>query len=242
MTYVSFYNNGPYYLCGMEKYSTIKAKQLHDFKTLSETARLKIIAGTESRFFPKGSIVFKQEQKLNKLYCIKEGACKFSTLDKTGQEHILRFLGEGDIMGKRSIISDSGAKVSATALTDTMVCCVDKSDILENIATNSDFCNDLLSALIEDLNINEHTHVIFSVQHKIKRRLASLLLYLAAKFGQDKDGKLTIKVKREDMAAVLGTSPEYVINLLNSFKAKGYIKISKREVYILTSQGLQEIN
>ena len=242
MIYVSFYECVSNYLCGMENCTEIKARQLKDFETLDRKAMVQLLAGTEMVSLPKGSLVFKENQQLNKLYCIRQGACKFSTVDKSGQEHILRFLGEGDIMGKRSIISNEGAKVSATTLTDTLLCCIDKTDVLEHVKSNPFFCNDLLNAFIEDVNINEHTRVVFCVHKGFKQRLASLLLYLAEKFGQAEDGRLLIKVKRDDMASVLGTSSEYVINLLNIFKSRGYIKILKREIYITSKTGLEKIN
>lgn len=226
----------------MENCTEIKARQLRHFETLDKKAMVQLLASTEMVSLPKGTLVFEENQQLNKLYCIKQGACKFSTVDKGGQEHILRFLGEGDIMGKRSIISNEGAKVSATTLTDTVLCCVDKINILQCLKSNSAFCDDLLHAFIEDVNINEHTRVIFCVHKGIKQRLASLLLYLAEKFGQSEKGKLLIKLKRGDMASVLGTSAEYVINLLNSFKIKGYIRIVKREIFITSKSGLEKIN
>lgn len=242
MIYVSFYESVSNYLCDMENCTEIKARQLKDFETLDGKAMAQLLANSKTVALPKGALVFKENEQLNKLYCISHGACKFSTFDKSGQEHILRFLGEGDIMGKRSIVSNEGAKVSATTLTETLLYSIDKTNILDNVASNSAFCNDLLNAFVEDVNINEHTRVIFSAHRGIRQRLASLLLYLAEKFGQAEDGRLLIKVKRDDMASVLGTSAEYIINLLNSFKTKGYIRVLKREIYILSKSELQKIN
>lgn len=225
----------------MEKCSQIRAKQLRDFKSLDNKALEKILASSESITLPKGSVVFTENQHLNKLYCIKEGACKFSTVDNAGQEHILRFLGQGDIMGKRAILSNRGAKVSATTLTETKLCCIDKDGILENLKSNTEFCNDLLNALIEDINTNEHTRIIFCSHKGIKQRLASLLLYLAEKYGQDETGKILLKIKREDMASVLGTSQEYIINLLAKFKDKDLLTVKRREIILLSKERLQEL-
>ncbi|WP_136467597.1 Crp/Fnr family transcriptional regulator [Flagellimonas onchidii] len=225
----------------MGKCTEIQAHQLRNFKSLSKKALDKVVKTSEQLFLPKGSIVFEENQHLNRLYCIKEGACKFSTLDNLGQEHILRFLGEGEVMGKRSLVSNKGAKVSATTLTDTVLCSFDKNEILQNLKTNADFCNDLLNAFVEDISINEHTRIIFCTHNGIKKRLASLLLYLADKFGQEPNGKLFIRLKREDMAAVLGTSQEYVVNLLTYFKRKKLIKIERSEVFIVSKRGLNEM-
>ncbi|WP_350284841.1 Crp/Fnr family transcriptional regulator [uncultured Croceitalea sp.] len=226
----------------MMKCTELKARQLKDFKSLDENARVQLLQSSKAISIPKGSIVFKENQTLSKLYCIRQGACKFSILDNNGQEQILRFLGEGEVMGKRSLITNKGAKVSATALTDTILCCIDKREIIENLNTNTNFCNDLMAAFVDDMNTNEHTRSIFYSCKGIKSRLASLLLYLGEKFGMNAEGKLHLKVKREDMAAVLGTSPEYIINLLKNFKSKKLIKTVKREIYIMSKSGLEKIN
>ena len=219
----------------------LESKQLKDFKSLSEKAKLELLKTSESVRIPKGKPIFKENQPLHKLYCIKKGACKFSKMDAVGQEHILRFLGKGEIMGKRSILSNNGAKVSAVALTETELCCLDKQMVLKNLRENHKFCQDFLDALIEDANISDYTRIIFCVHKGIKQRLAQLLLYLKEKFGVDENGKLLIRIKREDMAAVLGTSSEYVINLLKRFKNFELINTVKREIYIVSDQGLRRM-
>lgn len=219
----------------------IRSKQLKDFEALSREAKKRLAQHSQSLNLPKGTIIFEEEQPLKKLYCIQKGACKFSKIDTSGQEHILRFLGSGEVMGKRSILTDDGAKVSAVALTDTELCCLDKDDIIENLNKNPRFCQDFLDALVEDANINDHTRIIFCVNKGIKQRLAQLLLYLLDKYGMDEDGKLLLKLKREDMAAVLGTSQEYIINLLKSFRNFGLIDTVKSEIYIRSKEGLEKI-
>ena len=237
-----FWTFVPKYLCGMGKCAEIRSKQLKNFEALSVKAKTKLALHSESIKLPKGSIIFQEDQPLRKLYCIQKGACKFSKVDNDGQEHILRFLGKGEVMGKRAILTNNGAKVSAIALTDTELCCLDKRDIIENLNNNPRFCQDFLDALVEDANINDHTRIIFCVHKGIKQRLAQLLLYLFEKYGVDESGKLLLRLKREDMAAVLGTSQEYVINLLRSFKNFGLIDTLKSEIYILSKEGLKGIS
>lgn len=219
----------------------IQSEQLRDFSSLPEKAREALFRATEPLSLPKGAVLFEEDDHLNHLFCIKKGACKFSRLDNMGQEHILRFLGTGELMGKRSILTDKGAKVRATALMNTELCCIAKNSITQNLKENTEFSKDYTNALAEDVNINEHTRVIFCVHKGIKQRLAQLLLYILDKFGVDSDKRLLLRLKREDMAAVLGTSPEYVINLLKRFKNLGLIAIVKSELYILSKAGLEDM-
>ncbi|MEM9868070.1 MAG: Crp/Fnr family transcriptional regulator [Bacteroidota bacterium] len=217
----------------------IKNKQLKDFVSLPREAQERLISTSESIKLPKGSLIFEESQPLDKLFCIKKGACKYSKIDNTGQEHILRFLGEGEVMGKRAMVTNCSARVSATALTETELCCLEKMEIQKNLEENPKFCQDFLDSLIEDADINETTRMIFYSHKSIKQRLAQLLLYLLHKFGCCEVGRLNVKLKREDMATVLGTSPEYIINLLKKFKNLKLIDTQKSELYILSRSGLE---
>ena len=76
----------------------IRNKQLKDFDSLSTKAKERLLLTSESVKLPKGSLIFEERQLLNKLFCIKKGACKFTKTDTSGQEHILRFLGEGEVI------------------------------------------------------------------------------------------------------------------------------------------------
>lgn len=219
----------------------IRNRQLKDFSSLSNESRKALLNTSETVHFKKGQSIFRENQNLNKLYCIKKGACKFSKIDETGQEHVLRFLGTGEAMGKRSIISNHGAKVSATALSDTEICCLDKTQIQDNLKSNTRFCQDFLDSLVEDANINEHSRIRFNHKKSIKCRLAQLLLYLRDKYGANENGKLNLKLKREDMAAVLGTSSEYIINLLKQFRNFGLIHTKGRDIFILSETKLKEL-
>lgn len=239
MIIVSFYRIRLEYLCGMANCTEIRSAQLKDFSSLSTMARAELLRYAKPLSISKGTVLFEEDENLSHLFCIKKGACKFSKVDESGQEHILRFLGDGEVMGKRSIITNTGAKVRATALVDTELCCIDKNSVTKNLQENTKFSQDFSNALAEDVNINEHTRIIFCVHKGIKQRLAQLLLYILNKFGADSNGKLLLRLKREDMAAVLGTSQEYVINLLKTFKNFGLISIEKREIYILSRTGLK---
>ncbi len=241
MIYVRYFDFIPVYFCGVDRCSDIHAKQLKDFQALSEASQKQLHQSSEVLHLPKGAIVFEENEYLSKLYCIKKGACKFSKFDDSGEEHILRFLGKGEVMGKRSIISKRGARVAATTLTATQICCLDREEVLEHLNQNTEFCQDVLEAFVEEANLSDKTRVIFSPSKSIKGRLAKLLLYLSEKYGTDGKGKLNLRLRREDMAATLGTSQEYVINLLKSFKKAGLIKTIKSEIQILSKSGLERI-
>jgi len=80
-----------------------KAKQLNFLNSLSVKEKEKLNTNSKLCKIRKGAVVFVENELLQKLFFINEGACKFSIVDDKGKEHITRLLGKGDLMGRRSI-------------------------------------------------------------------------------------------------------------------------------------------
>jgi CRP-like cAMP-binding protein len=200
------------------------------------------LKGAITKQVPKGEPIFEEGERLDGLYFIYKGACKFFKLGEDDREHIYRLLGAGEMMGKRSVLTNQGAKVAATALVDTQLCFVPKEALQELLAQDLAFSNRFTDLLIEDMNQDEQVKLLLCSHKSIKKRLAQLLLFVADKFGTDTQGRLVLPLKREDMAALLGTSQEYVINLLANFKNFGQIHLSKRTIYIPNRAKLHELS
>lgn len=217
------------------------AKQFNFLKSMTEGERDELKRTTASRHLQKGEVLFTEADQLQKLFCIREGACKFSKIDEKGKEHITRLLGKGDLMGRRSLISKKGAMVTATAITETTVCCVDKLPVLKCLNRNTDFCIDVLRGFVLDSEDEVQRRGLFENHQSVSKRIAGLLLYLDQKFGREKDGKLKVFLKREDMANLLGTSSEYVISILSGFKARKLLDLERGTIRLLDLNGLRKI-
>ncbi|WP_396635816.1 Crp/Fnr family transcriptional regulator [Maribacter sp. R77961] len=217
-----------------------KAKQLNFLNSLSVKEKEKLNTNSKMCQIRKGSVVFVENEQLQKLFFINEGACKFSVVDDKGKEHITRLLGKGDLMGRRSIITKKGALVTATAISDTTLCCVDKSTLLNNLEKNNSFCMDVLKGFLTDLEDQEFKMKLYENRQSIPKRLAGLLLYMKSKFGLHSDGSLRITLKREDMANILGTSSEYIITLLTRFKTAHLVALEKGKITIISENQLRK--
>ncbi len=134
----------------MDSCDNCKAKQLNFLKSLTPEALDRLQKSSTPLQFKKGETIFFEDEQLQELFCIREGACKFSKTNKKGDEQIINLLGEGELMGRRSLISQKGALVTATAVTATTLCCMPQKLVLENIQNNNAFCLDVLNGFITD--------------------------------------------------------------------------------------------
>lgn len=225
----------------MKPCNTCAARQFNFLKSLSKKELEALKASSTSLKIKKGETLFFEDEELQQLFCIKDGACKFSKINNKGDEYITNLLGEGDLMGRRSILSQKGALVTATAITDTTLCCLPKDPLLESIQTNSNFCMDVLQGFISDTVDEIHKIDFYKNNLSVKKRLAGLLLYLLEKFGVDSQGWLKVSLKRQDMAKLLGTTSEYIISLLTGFKEKKYIISQKGKIKLTATIALKEM-
>lgn len=214
-------------------------KQFNFFKNMTFKEKETLQNNSSSLEILKGDVVFFEDELLEKLFCIQEGACKFSLIGKSGKEHITKLLGKGDLMGRRSIITNKGALVTATAITNTTLCLINKETVLQSIHNNITFCQDVVKGFIAGMDEEAEKITYFQNHKSIKIRLAGLLLYLHDKFGIEKNGWINISLKRRDMANILGTTTEYIISLLSSFNKKQYLKVNREKIKIVSNKQLR---
>ncbi len=79
----------------------------------------------------KGEVVFSEGNSLRGVYCLRNGKCKLTKLAPNGKEQIVRFIRKGELVGHRSVISNSVAHLTVTALEEMDVCFIPKNEIIE---------------------------------------------------------------------------------------------------------------
>lgn len=217
------------------------ARQLNFMMNLSENGKERLRSNTIAKKVRKGTVIFSENELLQSLFCIKQGACKFSVIDDRGKEIVTHLLGEGDLMGRRAMLTKKGALVTATAIADTTLCCIDNESFSYELSRDTNFCVDMLKGFTIDEEERHMRMGLYENRRGIKNRLAGLLLYLNKKFGIATDGYLSVSLKREDMANVLGTSSEYVISLLAKLKRQGVIRLQKGRIKIISDLKLRRL-
>lgn len=220
-------------LCIGKQFSFLQNVTSEESETLNKSGNIFSVT--------RGDIVFYEDEKLQKLFCIYKGACKFSLIDENGSEQITKLLGEGDLMGRHAIISNRGALVTATALTDSVLCSLDRNALFDIMQSNTDFSKDLLKGFVDEIAEDIEKIKYFQNYRPVQTRLAGLLLYLSKKYGVDNNNWIKVSLKRKDFANILGTTSEYVITLLSKFKRKNYLKVNREKIKILSPKQLSVI-
>lgn len=225
----------------MSKCEQCIVRQFNSLKHLSREELVRVSACKTSKFIKKGEPLFEEGDRINGIFCIKDGVCKVSKMSENGRNQIISLIKKGDLLGERSLISDEPSNLKAVALNDMEVCFVPKEEIIRDLEKNPDFTMSVLKDLAKTLKKSDNV-IIDMAQKTVKQRLAETLIRLKDKFDMNDDGIINLQLSREDFANIVGTATESAIRLLSEFKKKGLVEFKGKEIKILNAQELEKIS
>lgn len=206
---------------------------------MSKEELKKVSDSKTTKTLKKGDSLFEEGDRLNGVYCVRNGVSKLSKLSPNGKDQIVKLATKGEVMGQRSVIAEEHANLSAVAVSDMEVCFIPKDSITTTLHKNPDFTLEVLRHMAHDLK--EADDVIVNMSQKtVKQRIAEAFLYLK-NFGETEDGFLTLTLSREDIANVVGTATESAIRIISEFKKKGYIHTSGKKIGIKDERKLKDL-
>lgn len=216
-------------------------RELNSFNSLTRDELVSLDEKRTIIHVKRGQPLFVEGTVLNGIYCLQSGECKVSKLTPNGKDQIVRFIKEGEIVGHKSILSGTSAKLSVTALEDMDVCFIPKQELLNLFAKNKAFSLEITRSLCQSLDKANLT-VATMAQKNVRERLAEFLLYFERMFGVDEKGFIAVKLTREEIANAIGTATESAIRLLSEFKHDGFILLHGKQIKLLDKPKLIHIS
>ncbi|WP_291865937.1 Crp/Fnr family transcriptional regulator [Maribacter sp.] len=218
--------------CIVRQFNSLRAMSKEELKEVSDSK--------VTKKYKKGETLFEEGEKLNGVFCVREGVSKMSKLSANGKDQIVKLATTGEVIGQRAVIVEEPTNLSAIAVNDMEVCFVPKEIIVNSMHKNPDFTLEVLRHMAHDLK--EADDVIVNMSQKtVKQRIAEAFLYLKNNYGVDEEGYLSLTLSREDIANVVGTATESCIRIISEFKKKGYLKTSGKRIGIANEKELQDL-
>lgn len=187
--------------------------------------------------FRKGELLFREGDEVKGIYFVYQGLVKVHKHWNEDKELILRFAGNGAIVGHRGLGGDNYYPVSATALEPTTVCYLDLDFFNTSLKVNHEFTLNLLNFFAEELKESERR--MRNLAHMpVKGRLANALLILKKKFGSPGSDHLGITISRQDLASYIGATYETVFRTLTEMVNDNIIQLSGKDITILDEKTL----
>lgn len=213
-------------------------RKLSVLNCLSE-AEIEALSKSQSCIsFKPGKVIFKEGGYSTGLYIIKSGKIKFTKTSLDGREFILRFGVEGDIVGYRSIVSETPYQCTAIAVNTCSVCFIPKEIIKQIIVSNHSLSTSLFGLLAFDLKDAE-TRNLRLAQKTVRERMAESIILLKEIYGFEKDSKtINVKLSRAEIAGIAGTVRESASRYLSEFHDSGLIQLIGKKIIVLDLTGL----
>lgn len=221
--------------CPSRKGSLLGCCQLDELGTIADNKTWQV--------YQKGQAIFSAGSATLGMHCVRQGRIKVSKAGGDGKEQIVRLAKNGDVLGYRSLLTESCYSNSAVALDDCVVCFVPRTDFLRLLHSNVQFSVSLMQLMAQGLSAAEE-RMLHLAYKPVRERLAEALLLLQRTYhdGDDAATPFTISLSRDDLAALVGTAKETATRLLSEFKAEGIIDTRGSRITLLAPSRLEQIS
>ena len=217
-------------------FATTSAPAGFDLKDF-EKAGLRFV---ERRFAPKDTI-FTPGDPDDQLYFLLSGTVRLYKIYGDYKEATTAFLKDGGIFGKLDLVEGRWQDVFAEAVTESRVAGIQKASLERVIKSDPVFALKLFSSLSERLRQSDE--VIESLLHReVSTRLATLLLNLGERFGEDNGvGRLIdVRLTHQDLANMIASTREAVSKVMSEFQRDGVVESRNRRIAIVNGDALVE--
>lgn len=196
-------------------------RQSMEFGGLPEAALTEINGSIDRMMFENHGVLYRQGQRADSVFSIREGWVKLVERDEEGRERIVRLMHAGSMVGLDAFIHpDRSYRHDALALGQVDICRI-PGDRLRQLEVRHP---ELFGALLERLDdhIERADQVIISFSSgSLRERIPNVLRFLAREAG-DGQGRFHL-LSGSDMAALVGATEESVSRVVAELKRQGLL-------------------
>ena len=189
------------------------------FKELADEQLDTIETIVQHHHFPAGSTVFSADDPLDSLMILANGQVKVYQLAANGREQLLYLLQTGDIDGEAALFGNQRRTSFGEALVPTDVCSIRRADFQALMQQYPSISINVLNVFGRRLTQLER-QTTSTATESVEARLANYLTETAAALKTD---AVKLPLKKKDLAAFLGTTPESISRKLALFERQGLI-------------------
>lgn len=212
------------------------------FALLGQDALEELDRARISHEYSRGQNLFFEGGACTGVYCIRSGLAKVSKSAPRDRQHVLYLAGPGSVVGLEAVFSGREYSTSASMLEEGTACHIAREPLLHIIEDNPHLMRSVLRLFAQQLLESEGERSELS-SADVRQRVAMRLLRLAQKHGvTDTEGVLlSLNLTREDLASMVGSTPETAIRQLSELRSKGIIVTNGRSIRIQDVERLQRI-
>ncbi|MCB2101589.1 MAG: Crp/Fnr family transcriptional regulator [Rhodobacterales bacterium] len=192
-----------------------------------------------TRYRPNQSIFLKGEPGTT-LQAVLTGRVKISNVSADGKEVVLNIIDPGEFFGEIALLDGKDRTANATALEDTELLCLHRSDFMNFLQTHPGWAVHVIETLCCRVRLASEM-VEDSAFLTLPIRLAKRLMWLAESYGAEVGGgiRIDLKLTQRELGGLVGLSRENINRQLKAWQKDGMVDLAGGFITI-TDMGAME--
>lgn len=210
---------------------------------LSSADRQRILRDVTEEHYTKRDVIFREGDPTEYFHIVKEGTVKCVKSTAEGKECTLKMLMPGDLFCCDAATFEGACHPgTAQPMGDVSILRMNKQTYFDMLRRNPEAAIEVIKHLGNRLKEAQEKAKILALD-RADQRLASLLVDLAMRNGvKDPQGiKLPMRLTRQDMANMVGTTTETAIRIMSRFKRERLVSGTATRLIIRDLAGLKAL-
>lgn len=212
------------------------------FASLREEDWEEVVGILNGLCYPRDAYLFFAGDPPAYLFIVWSGRVKLVRHSIDGRDVVLDVLGPGRLIGELAVFEGAPYSQTAQAMEDVAVITIARQDFLALLQRYPSVALAVINELVRRLRVANDLVQSLAVD-RVERRIARALLRLAAHNGARRDHGLVIPVRltRQDLADMTGTTVETAIRVMSRFRKQGLIVTQGGRIIIKDPEQLNQI-
>jgi CRP-like cAMP-binding protein len=202
------------------------------FEVLTSDEKKLVYDAMEPLIIKKGSLLFYEDGVPTGIFQIKKGKAKKFKRSFSGSEQIFYIYTPNDVLGYHALFGEERYQDSCEALEDLEVNFIAKDVFFQLLQDIPALQRTFIKNIGHEFGVLANIIAVLA-QKNLNTRLAINLLILENRFQKHHKERIGIDLTREDLANIIGTSPESLGRSLKQFKEERIIRVEKRNIFII---------
>lgn len=212
------------------------------FRSLTGSHLLKLDREQVAHEYQRGQIIFYEGNPPLAVHCVYSGTVKLYKTRSDGKRVVIRLLGPRELIGYRAVLAGENYAATAETVGKATICTISRGTFEELMRDNPEFASSVVSKLAVELRVSEN-QMVSRTQEPVRQRTARFLLWVLEGLQVDTstDNQTTVPLLREEMAQLIGTTPETLSRVLRELADEKIVVIDRKRVSVSKPRILRSI-
>jgi CRP-like cAMP-binding protein len=210
--------------------------QARSIRALSDTPLAGLPGSELSRYLERttvrrGEVLYRKGDPSEHLFALVSGRLKLFTTTSPGREIAHEFVAPGELIGEIGALDGAPRYASAMALANSELAAIPRDALSRMLEKNPGLHASLISAVA--LRVRQLAQRAEDVAFlDLEARLERALVDLGRRFGEIVEGGTRIRLRRQDLADMLGVTRESVSRALASPRMRGRLELGRGSIVL----------